>query len=423
MKITDLHSRWILDSRGLPTVETEVVSEAGSKTRAAVPSGASTGSHEALELRDGDMDHFSGKGVLQAIEHIQKEVAPHILNTELDQRNLDRILCELAGENKTRLGANATLAVSLAFAKTAALDAKQPLHNYISSLSDDAPQSLPMPMFNVINGGKHAPDASDIQEYMIMPLSAGTMQQAVEMGATVFHALKSLLKEQHFSISVGDEGGFAPAISQPEKVLDILVEAITSSGLTPGVDVSLCLDVASSELLRDGTYVLEKAGVTKSSTEMIAWMQQLADAFPIVSIEDGLAEDDWTNWTVMTESLGQRLQLVGDDLLVTNKSLLQKAIDQKSANAILIKPNQIGTLTETIDCIAAAKAAGWNTVVSHRSGETEDVTIAHLAVGTGAGQIKSGSLSRTERTAKYNELMRIADEDTSLSLQNPLKLS
>ena len=423
MKITKLHSRWILDSRGLPTVEVEATSDSGQVAIASVPSGASTGSHEALELRDDDSQHFEGKGVLKALDHIQKEIAPKLVGQHYSQAEIDKLLCDLGGEGKSKLGANATLAVSLACLKLAALDEKVDLYRYVAQLADTKQLSLPMPMFNILNGGKHAPDASDIQEYMIMPIGATSMQMALEMGSEIFYSLKSLLHENHFSISVGDEGGFAPAISNPEQTLDLLIRSIDQAGFKPGKDVSLCLDVAASELFDGVNYKFNKQDISKSSAEMIDWLKGLVANYPIVSIEDGLNEDDWTNWIDLTKNLGDKVQIVGDDLFVTDKRLLEKGVEMKAANAILIKPNQIGTVSETISCVKTAQSNGWNTILSHRSGETEDVSIAHLAVGLNCGQIKAGSLSRTDRVEKYNELLRIAELQPDLKLAHSLVMS
>ena len=420
MKITKLHSRWILDSRGLPTVEVDITSEAGHMARASVPSGASTGSHEALELRDEDSRHFRGKGALKALSNIQNEIAPKLVGYEYSQSEIDNLLISMGGEHKANLGANATLAVSLASLKLAALDQNVDLYRYIAQLANTQELSLPMPMFNILNGGKHAPDASDVQEYMIMPISATNMQLALEMGSEVFHSLKSLLHENHFSTSVGDEGGFAPAINIPEQTLDLLSRSVEQAGFKLGKDIGFCLDVAASELFDDENYKFTKQGISKSSAEMTDWLKGLVNNYPVISIEDGLDEDDWTNWVELNKILGDKTQIVGDDLFVTDEKLLGKGIEQKAANAILIKPNQIGTVSETISCVKTAQSNSWNTVISHRSGETEDVSIAHLAVGLNSGQIKAGSLSRTDRVEKYNELLRIAELQPALKLSQTL---
>lgn len=414
MKITDIRSRWILDSRGNPTVEVDVHLEDGSHGRAAVPSGASTGSHEAVEMRDGAAE-FGGKGVQKAVDFVRNEILPALQNVDaLDQRAIDQTMIELDGtNNKGRIGANAILAVSLAVAKAAAASQKVPLYHYFAELAGNSvgDLTLPLPMMNIINGGKHASGSTDIQEFMIMPVSAPTFAECIRMGAEIFQSLGKVLKSKGYGTTVGDEGGYAPAVKNGNaEALELIAEATKNAGYELGTDVVLALDVAASELMDDGNYKLEAEGKTLSGEEMSAFYEDLCGRFPIASIEDGLGEDDWDGWQKLTQTLGDRVQLVGDDLLVTNTEFLKKGIETKAANAILIKVNQIGTLSETIDAVNMAHKAGWNAVMSHRSGETEDTTIAHLAVGLNTGQIKTGSLSRTDRVAKYNELLRIAEE-------------
>lgn len=414
MKITDIRARWILDSRGNPTVEVDVNLEDGSHGRAAVPSGASTGTHEAVELRDGG-EAFNGKGVQQAVDNIKNEIMPALLNVDaLDQAAIDQTMIELDGTpNKGRLGANSILAVSLAVAKAAACSKKLPLYHYFAELAGtaEADFTLPLPMMNIINGGKHAAGSTDIQEFMIMPVGATTFSDAIRMGAEVFHALGTVLHDKGYGTTVGDEGGYAPAVKNGNaEALSLIADAVSRAGYTLGEDIVLALDVASSELIEDEHYVLKTEGKTLNSTQMTEFYKELATQFPIVSIEDGLGEDDWSGWQTLTSELGDTIQLVGDDLLVTNTDFLQKGIDQKAANAILIKVNQIGTLTETINAVKMAHDAGWRAIISHRSGETEDTTISHLVVGLNTGQIKTGSLSRSDRVAKYNELLRIEEE-------------
>jgi enolase len=419
--ISKIIGRQIIDSRGNPTVEADVYLEDGTMGRAAVPSGASTGSGEALELRDGG-DQWVGKGVSKAVANINGAISERLAGFDAsDQSGLDAALIELDGtENKASLGANAILAVSLAAAKATAATKKQPLHQYIAELTGTTQQSLPLPMMNVMNGGQHAAGSTDVQEYMIVPIGASDFTHAMRIGTEVFHALGKVLKEAGYGTTVGDEGGYAPAVKNGNREpLELIAKAVEKAGYQLGTDVALALDVASSELYEDGNYNLATEGRTVSASELIDWYQSIRSEFPIVSIEDGLDENDWANWTELTTKLGSDLQLVGDDLLVTNTKLLQRAIDEKAANAILIKPNQIGTLSETIKAVQTAQKAGWNTVMSHRSGETEDVTIAHLAVGLGCGQIKTGSLSRTDRIAKYNELLRIAEAAPELQLAKP----
>ena len=418
--ISSITARQILDSRGNPTVEADVILRDGTLGRAAVPSGASTGAGEALELRDGDSG-WGGKSVYQAVRNVNEIIAPALAGKDAsDQTALDNVMLALDGtDNKSKLGANAILSVSLAAAKAAATAKKQPLWRYIANITGKSP-SLPLPMMNVMNGGAHAAFATDIQEFMIICKSAKTFEETLKMGTEIFHALAKILKNHDYPTTVGDEGGYAPRVrSGNREPLTLLSEAITSAGYTLGSDVVFAMDAASSEFYQDGRYELKCEGKSLSSEEMIDWLEALVNEFPIVSIEDGLAENDWSGWQQLRARIGDRIQLVGDDLLVTNTSLVQKAIDEHAANALLVKPNQIGSLTETIQAVSMAQDAGWNTVMSHRSGETEDTTISHLAVGLGCGQIKTGSLSRTDRIAKYNELLRIAESDTSLQLARP----
>lgn len=411
MKIQDIRARMVFDSRGFPTVEAEILTDTGKIGRAIVPSGASTGTLEAVELRDGG-EAFHGKGVSKAIANIRETIKPALIGMDpADQKAIDAKLLELDGtDQKSHLGANATLAVSLACAHAAA---DGPLYQHLATLykamGGTRDLSLPLPMVNVLNGGAHASSGVDVQEIMLLPVGATSFDQAMEMIADVFHSLKKVLASKGYATTVGDEGGFAPAVSSNKEAMQLLVDAINASRFNYGTDIKLGLDVASSEFYKDGKYEIKSDKLSLTSDEMVGWLEGLKAEFDIVSIEDGVAEDDWAGWASLTAKIGANTQLVGDDLLVTNPKLLRKAIEQKAANAILIKPNQIGTLTETLDAIITAQNAGWNTVISHRSGETEDVTIAHLAVGTGAGQIKTGSLSRAERTAKYNELLRIGE--------------
>lgn len=418
--ITHITARQILDSRGNPTIEADVILDDGTLGRAAVPSGASTGSGEALELRDGG-EAFGGKGVKKAVASVKERIAPVLIGKDAgDQGALDNLMRELDGtENKAELGANAILAVSLAAAKAVASAQKLPLYRYIAEMTHST-QNLPLPMMNIMNGGAHAAFATDIQEFMIICKGADTIERALQMGTEVFHSLAKVLKSKEYPTTVGDEGGFAPRVRNGNREpLELISEAVKAAGYELGKDIVFALDAAASEFYADGKYELKCEGRTLSSDEMVNWLADLAEEFPIVSIEDGLAEDDWDGWRQLVERLGDNVQLVGDDLLVTNTTLLRRAIDEKAANAILIKPNQIGSLTETIEAVKMAQAAGWNTVMSHRSGETEDVTIAHLAVGLGCGQIKTGSLSRTDRVAKYNELLRIAEAGSELQLARP----
>jgi len=421
MQIDSIVARFILDSRGNPTVEADVWIDGGVFGRAAVPSGASTGSHEAHELRDGGKA-FGGLGVQKAIDNIHNIIAPAIKGMRADdQFAIDERMIQLDGTpNKEHLGANAILAVSLAVAHAAAKTRGILLYAHINDIAGNPAMSLPMPMMNVLNGGQHAAGSTDIQETMIVPIGAKSYREAAQIGSEVFHALKIVLNKKGYATTVGDEGGFAPAVKRGnQEALDLITEAIEQAGYKKVIDVAIALDVAASELYIDGTYHFSSEHTTRSGAELTSWYKQLKESYPIISIEDGHAEDDWGGWQAITKDMGSSLQLVGDDLLVTNTKRLQRAIDSCAANAILIKPNQVGTLTETVRAIALAKQNGWNAIVSHRSGETEDTTIAHIAVGAGAGQIKTGSLSRSERTAKHNELMRIELMDSSLPFNNP----
>ncbi len=409
-QITDVYAREILDSRGNPTLEVEVFLESGAMGRAAVPSGASTGEREALELRDGDKSRYLGKGVLKAVANVNDQIADQVIGMEAsDQVGIDRKMLELDGtEFKSNLGANAILGVSLAVAKAAADEAGLPLYQYIGGANA---KELPLPMMNIINGGAHADNNVDIQEFMIMPAGAANFAEALRMGAEIFHALKGVLKGKGYNTAVGDEGGFAPNLKSNEEALEVIMEAIVKAGYKPGDDVLLALDVASSELYKDGVYTLEnEAQPQKTADQLIDFYENLVNKYPIISIEDGMAENDWDGWKKLTERLGKRIQIVGDDLFVTNPSILKEGIKKGIANSILIKLNQIGTLTETLDAIEMAKRAGYTTVISHRSGETEDTTLADLAVAVNAGQLKTGSLCRTDRVCKYNQLLRIEDE-------------
>jgi enolase len=410
MTIASLKAREILDSRGNPTLEVDCALDGGGFGRAAVPSGASTGEHEALELRDGDPKRYGGKGVLNAARNVHETIASRLLGMNaFDQLAIDRMLIELDGTPaKSKLGANAMLGVSMAVAKAAASALEIPLYRHLGGAHA---QSLPVPLMNVINGGRHADNNVDCQEFMIVPYGASTFREALRCGAEVFHALASVLKAQKLSTSVGDEGGFAPNLKSNEEALKVLMSAIEKAGYRPGVDVGLALDAASSEFYKGGRYVLAgEGGRSLNSSELVGWYAELCSRYPIVSIEDGLAEDDWDGWAELTRTLGAKVQLVGDDLFVTNVTRLARGIEAHIANSILVKVNQIGTLSETLDTISMAQRAGYTSVISHRSGETEDVTIADLAVGTNAGQIKTGSLSRTDRVAKYNQLLRIEEE-------------
>lgn len=422
MTIQSIHARQIFDSRGYPTVECDVVLNDGSMGRAAVPSGASTGSGEALELRDSG-DAYNGKGVSKAVANVNDIIAPALKGLDAgDQRAIDQKMLELDGtKNKTKLGANATLAVSLAVAKAAAAGQGLPLFKYVGQLAGNNTFSLPMPMLNILNGGKHAEGSTDIQEFMVMPVGAADFTEAMRMASEIYHALGKVLHDKHYATTVGDEGGYAPSVKGgSEEALQLIGEAVAKAGYKLGDDVVLALDVASSELASEDGYDFAREGNLYTTSELVDKYADLASKYPLVSIEDGLAENDWDGWKLLTERLGGKLQLVGDDLLVTNTELLQKAIEQNAANAILIKPNQIGTLTETINAVKMAQQAGWNTVMSHRSGETEDATIAHLAVGLNTGQIKTGSFSRSDRIAKYNELLRIAELLDDPKLAKPI---
>ncbi|CCF96478.1 MULTISPECIES: phosphopyruvate hydratase [Ralstonia solanacearum species complex] len=407
--IVDIIGREVLDSRGNPTVECDVLLESGVMGRAAVPSGASTGSREAIELRDGDKSRYLGKGVLKAVEHINTEISEAIMGLDAsEQAFLDRTLIDLDGtENKGRLGANATLAVSMAVAKAAAEEAGLPLYRYFGG---SGAMQMPVPMMNIVNGGAHANNSLDIQEFMVMPVGQQSFREALRCGAEIFHALKKIISDKGMSTAVGDEGGFVPNFASNEECLNTVLSAIERAGYRPGEDVLLALDCASSEFYRDGKYHLEGEGLQLSSVDFANYLANLADKFPIVSIEDGMHEGDWDGWKVLTERLGKRVQLVGDDLFVTNTRILKEGIEKGIANSILIKINQIGTLTETFAAIEMAKRAGYTAVISHRSGETEDSTIADIAVGTNAGQIKTGSLSRSDRISKYNQLLRIEED-------------
>jgi enolase len=407
-RITDIHAREILDSRGLPTVEAVVGLEDGARGWAAVPSGASTGSHEALELRDGDAARYGGKGTQQAVKNIREQIAPVVRGLDAaDQGAVDRAMLTLDGTpDKSSLGANATLAVSLATAHANAASLRQPLYRTLAT----AAPLLPTPMLNVLNGGKHAMDSTDFQEFMVMPLGFTSFEEALRAGAEVYQALRGIVAKAGKSTNVGDEGGVAPSLPTNEAALELLVEAIAKAGYEPGAQIALALDVASSELYQDGRYRLEREGRTLTSAEMVDYYEDWVSRYPIVSIEDGLFEDDWEGWSLLTQRLGGRVQLVGDDLFTTNTERIARGIRDGAGNSVLVKLNQIGTLTETLEAIAMAQGAGWSAVISHRSGETEDTTIADLAVAVGAGQIKTGAPARSERVAKYNRLLRIEDE-------------
>ncbi len=416
-KITKVFAREILDSRGNPTVEVDLwLEHKGNPSgemwgRAAVPSGASTGTHEAVELRDGDSKRYGGKGVLKAVMNVNEIIAKEIEGKEFDQKSLDDFLIALDGtKNKGKLGANAILGVSMAFAKACAGTENKNLYQYFRDISGTVECKMPRPMMNILNGGAHAKGSTDIQEFMIVPVGAKTFKEGLRYGAEVFHALKKLLTEKGLSTTVGDEGGFAPKLGSNEGALELIMEAIQKAGYKAGEDIAFALDVASSELYKEGKYVLAIEGKTLTSDQMIDLYESWMSKYPIISIEDGLAEDDWEGWKRMTERLGNRLQIVGDDLFVTNIERLQKGITEKAGNSILIKLNQIGTVSETIDAINMAKEAGFTSIVSHRSGETEDATIADFVVGLGTGQIKTGSLCRSDRTAKYNQLLRIEEK-------------
>lgn len=407
--IIDIFAREILDSRGNPTVECDVLLESGVMSRAAVPSGASTGEKEALELRDGDKQRYLGKGVLQAVENVNNEIAQALIGIDASEQSyIDQIMIDLDGtDNKGRLGANAMLAVSLAVARAAAEDAGLPLYRYIGGAG---PMSMPVPMMNVINGGAHANNSLDIQEFMIMPVGAESFRQALRCGAEVFHHLKKLCNDKGMSTSVGDEGGFAPDLASHEEAIRLILSAVEAAGYVPGKDIVLALDCASSEFYKDGHYELTAEGLSLTSAQFADYLTELVNKYPIVSIEDGMSEHDWEGWKLLTERLGKKVQLVGDDLFVTNPAILSEGIAQSLANSLLVKVNQIGTLSETLKAVDLAKRSGYTSVMSHRSGETEDSTIADLAVGTNCMQIKTGSLSRSDRIAKYNQLLRIEEE-------------
>src|SRR5690349_10545424 len=409
-KIQQVHAREILDSRGNPTVEAEVKLEDGTKGRAAVPSGASTGEHEAVELRDGDKKRYVGKGVLKAVEHVNGEINDALCGTDAaDQRGLDQKMIELDGtENKSRLGANALLAVSMAAARAAASAHQLPLYRYLGGVNANV---LPTPMMNILNGGAHADNNVDFQEFMVMPVGAPTFSEALRWGVEVFHTLKGVLKKRGYNTAVGDEGRFAPSVKSNVEAIEVVLEAIQQAGYKPGEEIAIALDPAASEFYQDGKYVFKKSDKSaKSSDDMVRFWAKWVKDYPIVSLEDGLSEEDWDGWQNLTRELGNKIQLVGDDLFVTNVRFLQEGIDKKVANSILIKVNQIGTVSETLDAIELARRNGYTSIISHRSGETEDTFIADLAVATGAGQIKTGSASRTDRVAKYNQLLRIEEE-------------
>ncbi|MGI9952179.1 phosphopyruvate hydratase [Moorellaceae bacterium AZ2] len=407
--INDIYAREILDSRGNPTVEVEVVLEGGALGRAAIPSGASTGAYEAVELRDNDQHRYLGKGVQEAVNNVNSIIAPEIVGMDaLDQRTVDQQLIELDGTpNKGKLGANAILGVSLAVAKAAAAALELPLYRYLGGVNA---HTLPVPMMNILNGGKHADNNVDIQEFMVMPAGAENFAEALRMGAEIFHHLKAVLKAKGLNTAVGDEGGFAPDLSSNVEAIEVILEAVSRAGYQPGKDVFLALDTAATELYRDGRYHFAGEGVTRTREEMVEFYASLVEKYPIISLEDGLAEEDWEGWRLLTQRLGDKVQLVGDDIFVTNTQRLRRGIEMGVANSILIKVNQIGTLTETLEAIEMAKRAGYTAIISHRSGETEDTTIADIVVATNAGQIKSGAPSRTDRVAKYNQLLRIEEE-------------
>ena len=407
--IVDVIAREILDSRGNPTVEADVLLESGVLGRASVPSGASTGSREAIELRDGDQSRYLGKGVLKAVEHVNTEICEAIMGLDVeDQVFIDKTMCELDGtDNKSRLGANALLAVSMACARAAAEQAGLPLYRYLGGA---APMQMPVPMMNIINGGVHANNNIDMQEFMIIPIGAPSFREALRYGAEVFHALKKLLDDAGMTTTVGDEGGFAPNLESHEAALKLIVQAIEKAGFAPGIDVAIGVDCASSEFYKDGLYHIDSEDLKLTSAQLTDYLAAWCDKYPIISIEDAMAENDWDGWKILTDKLGERVQLVGDDLFVTNAKILKEGIKKNIANSILIKVNQIGTLSETFQAIEAAKRAGYTSVISHRSGETEDTTIADLAVASNALQIKAGSLSRSDRMAKYNQLLRIEEE-------------
>jgi enolase len=412
--IEDILAREVLDSRGNPTVEVEVYLTDGSVGRAIVPSGASTGVHEALELRDGDAERYGGKGVLTAVENVNDEIGPQLVGWNVfDQQGIDEYMVELDGTpNKSRLGANALLGVSLAVARAAASELDLPLYRYLGGV---AARTLPVPMMNILNGGKHAEDSTDLQEFMVMPLGADSFHEALRWGTETYHSLKRALRDRGYNTGLGDEGGFAPSLGSNEEAVEVILEAIEGAGYEPGKDLYIALDPAASEFFEDGHYHLRKEGKELTGAEMVDFYAHWVERYPIISIEDGLAEDDWESWKLLMERIGDRVQLVGDDLFVTNVERLGRGIEEGAANSILIKLNQIGTLSETIAAVNMAQRAGWTTVISHRSGESEDTTIADLAVALNAGQIKAGAPCRSERVAKYNQLLRIEEylEDTA----------
>ncbi|MEK3732631.1 MULTISPECIES: phosphopyruvate hydratase [Paenibacillus] len=418
--ISDVYAREVLDSRGNPTVEVEVYLESGAIGRAIVPSGASTGVHEAVELRDGDKSRYLGKGVLQAVKNVNEVIAPEVIGMDaLDQVSIDKLMIALDGTpNKGKLGANAILAVSMAVARAAAEALAMPLYTYLGGFNA---KQLPVPMMNIVNGGAHADNNVDVQEFMVLPVGASSFKEALRMGAEIFHNLKSVLKGKGLNTAVGDEGGFAPNFTSNEDALSSIIEAIEKAGYTPGKDVLLGMDVASTEFFKDGKYVLEGEGKSFTPAEFVDLLASWVEKYPIITIEDGCSEDDWEGWKLLTEKLGDKIQLVGDDLFVTNTERLERGIKEGIGNSILIKVNQIGTLTETFDAIEMAKRAGYTAVISHRSGESEDSTIADIAVATNAGQIKTGAPSRTDRVAKYNQLLRIEDNLGELAQYDGLK--
>ena len=407
--ITDVYAREVLDSRGNPTIEVEIFTESGAFGSAIVPSGASTGEYEAVELRDGDKDRYLGKGVEKAVENVNEIIAPELIGLDATRQNIiDALMIDLDGtENKGKLGANAILGVSMAAARAAANHLEVPLYNYLGGFNA---KTLPTPMMNILNGGEHADNNVDIQEFMIMPVGADSFKEALRTGAEIFHALKKVLGSKGYNTAVGDEGGFAPNLGSNEEALQTIVEAIEAAGYKPGEEVKLAMDVAASEIYSDGKYNLKGEGVVRSSEEMVDWYEEMISKYPIISIEDGLDENDWDGFKILTDRIGDKVQLVGDDLFVTNTAKLSKGIEQGIGNSILIKVNQIGTLTETFEAIEMAKRAGYTAVISHRSVETEDTTISDISVATNAGQIKTGAPSRTDRVAKYNQLLRIEDE-------------
>lgn len=407
--ITDVYAREVLDSRGNPTIEVEIATESGAFGSALVPSGASTGEYEAVELRDGDANRFGGKGVLQAVANVNEKIAPELIGLDVTRQNIiDAIMIELDNtENKSNLGANAILGVSMAAAHAASSYLNIPLYNYLGGFNANV---LPVPMMNILNGGDHADNNVDIQEFMIMPVVAESFKEAVRISTEIFHSLKKVLQDKGLNTAVGDEGGFAPDLKSNEEALETISQAIENAGYKVGEEIKLAMDVASSEFFEDGKYNLKGEGIVRTSEEMVDWYEEMIDKYPIISIEDGLDEDDWEGHKLLTERIGDRVQLVGDDLFVTNTDKLAQGIEQNISNSILIKVNQIGTLTETFEAIEMAKRAGYTAVISHRSGETEDATIADIAVATNAGQIKTGAPSRTDRVAKYNQLIRIEDE-------------